>query len=204
MKINKLTREICIISLLIILSIYVYAIDPSAPTSINNISSHSPNTTAGHELNTSGGSITTLNINATTVNLKWKGYVGNVSGELALLDSTLSALYKWDLVTITGEIYATRNSSLLSWDSIECATLSVIADEQVALNITSNSSDSINNTFDTTTHDEFYVGSTKISSNSCRAIALNVNNTVQTDDFQEILLTDGSSLIYTSLLENLL
>jgi hypothetical protein len=202
MKINKLRKGIGILVLFLVLPFLAYAFEPSAPNDIVNVSTESPTPAAGYMLNNSGGIITTLNINATTQNYRWKGFVGNISGQLALLDSSLSSLYSWDFTTITGEIYATRNSSIVDWDSIACASGPIISAEQTALNITTSSIDSINNTFNGATHDEFYSGMTQISSDSCPATALNVNNTEQSTDFQEILLTDGSSLIYSSVLEN--
>ena len=198
---NKLKAGMGIL-ILLILPLLAHAFEPSAPTSIVNVSTESPTPTAGYLLNNSGGTISTLNINATTQNYRWKGYVGNISGELALLDSSLSSLLSWDVTSSTGEVYATRYSSTVDWDNIACASDAIIATEQTALNITDSNVDSINKTFDTATHDEFYAGITQVSSNSCPAIALNVNNTKQSTDFQEILLTDGSNLVYTSLLEN--
>ncbi|MBS3142879.1 hypothetical protein J4464_05835 [Candidatus Woesearchaeota archaeon] len=197
-----LINGLWILMLILLGGIIVAQSDPSAPTAIQNVSTMTTTPSPGAVMNSTGGSILTLDINATTQNYRWKGFVGNVTGELALLDSALNRLVTWNVQTITGELYATRNSTLITWSAVQCANNSVIAAEQEALNITTTDVDSINTTFSGTTHRGFYIGITQIAANTCRATALNVNNTQQSNYFQEILLSDRGNLIYTSLLEN--
>ncbi len=203
-KVNKKKAVLLVILILLCLSTYsiVYANQPIAPTGIANVSIEAPVQAEGYVLNTSGGTITNADINATTQNFRWKGFVGNISGKMALMDGSFSALFSWDIVTVSGEIYATRSPSVIDWSTIACADNSMIETEQTALNITTSKEDSINNTFSASTHSQFYVGSVKMSANTCRAITLNVNNTKQSTDFQEVLLKDSSSIVYASLLEN--
>ena len=191
----------CMILLVLILLPISIAFAPTAPDIINS-TERSINPEAGWMLNNSGGTITTLNLNATTQNYRWKGFVGNINGEFALMDSSSSSLYDWDVTTISGEIYATRNNSIINWADVSCATDSIVEDEQDNLSISTSNFDSINNTFNQQAHDEFYVGYVKITQDSCKTTALNVNNTEQTEYFQELLLTDGNNLIYASLLED--
>ena len=188
--------------LFLLAAIAASAIEPSAPTGISVVRNESPNPTVGGLLNTSGGTIATVSLNVTTQNYRWKGYVGNITGTLALQDSSLSSLFSWDIVTTTGEIYATRNSSLPDWESIDCVTDGILSTEEDALNITTTEVDSINQTFGLYLHDAFYIGSIAMDQDSCRSVALNVNGTIQASDFQEVLLTDGVILIYAALIEN--
>lgn len=154
---------------------------------------------------TAGGSFTTLILNATTQTPRWKAYVGNVTGKFLLRDASNSTIYDWNITAVAGEIYTSRNSSI-TWTSIQCAQNSTIAVEQTGLNITGTKVDSINLTFNTTTHKKFYVGTKLVSNSTCRAIATYVNNSRQaaTENatFQEVLLDDTQSLVYTTILEN--
>ena len=159
---------------------------------------------AAAELTTAGGSFTTMVLNITQQNARWKAYVGNVTGEMVLADSNDRRIYDWDLVTITGEVFASRSNDL-NWTNIGCVSDSILSNEEDFLNITTSDTDSINQTFDQTTHKEFWVGSTYIQNSSCRAIATYVNEQEQvvSEDakFQEILLDDNSNMVYATVLE---
>ncbi len=200
MRLNKLL----LITAIIFLAVFLFnaIAEPSAPTTINVGSNFTANVSVGALLNTSGGIISTVTINTSTINYKWKGFVGNITGTYGLLDSSLNSLFTWEIATLTGEVYATRNSSLINWANIGCMGNNILSYEQKELNITDSDIDSINRTFSGTTHSQFYVGTTQIAQNTCRAVGLNVNNTIQSSTFQEVLLTDGSNLVYTALIEN--
>ncbi len=201
-KMSTPVKRLALILAVIALSVVVSSYTPNAPDNITVVRNDSAAITTGYVLNTSGGTISEINITATTQNQRWKGYVGNVSGELALLDSSSNSLFTWSLETITGELYATRNSSTLNWADVACADAGIITEEESALSITAANEDSISNTFAGSTHESFYAGSKQINQDQCPAIALNVNNSGQSTYFQEVLLTDNSNLIYVSLLEN--
>jgi len=201
MRNDKLVKSMMILVVLLLTIAYAQTY-PSAPTNITNNTIDTPAQTQGTLFNATGGSISNLTINTTNQNYRWKGYVGRVNGIVALTDASSNSLYDWTIETISGEVYATRNSSIPDWDNIECASNSAVINEQEALNINTTTFDSINRTFNGTTHNSFYVGISEISSDSCRAIALNVNSTRQYSDFQEILLSDGAQLIYAGLIEN--
>ena len=67
--------------------------------------------------------------------------------------------------------------------------------------------DSLNRTFNMTTHKSFYAGTNQIAASSCPSVALYINDTVQTPaedaTFQEVLLMDSSeSMVYVSILED--
>ncbi len=156
-------------------------------------------------INTSGGSFTTLNFNATTQNTRWKAYVGNVTGKLVLDDANNRTIYDWEPTAIAGEVYATRNNSI-DWSRINCSNSSVILAEEAFLGHNSSNIDSISRTFNETAHGSFYVGNRFIQANSCNSTYTYVNSTRQSrslnSSFQEILLDDDGSLVYTTLLEN--
>jgi hypothetical protein len=173
---------------------------PSAPDSMVNVSSSSPAATGGYELNTSGGTITTVNINATTQNPHWKAYVGNISGRLALQDAGSNAIYDWNITSMEGEVYATRESGIVAWDSVVCANQTHISDEESALNLTSSDPDSISSTFFHKSHASFYAGLVPVAENTCNSTNLYVNSAASSD-FAEVLLYDGRYMVYAALIE---
>ena len=174
---------------------------PSAPDVMLNVSNQSPAPTGGYLSNTSGGTITTVNINTTTQNPHWKAYVGNITGSLALSDASGNSVYDWGITSMEGEVYATRKSSVVDWSSIVCANATHIQAEETALNMTSSSEDSILNTFNQTSHPGFYAGLTSVAADSCNSTNLYVNSAASSD-FAELLLYDGADVIYASLIED--
>jgi hypothetical protein len=127
-------------------------------------------------------------------NLRWKGYVGNVTGTLSLDDAANFTIYDWDLTSFTGEVYASRYSNL-SWSSVSCAPGGLIQNESSFYGMTQ-SADDINSTFNWSVHKAFNVGTTTINANTCNSTVTNINDTRQTptasSPFQEILLRDTS------------
>ncbi|MFH1133643.1 MAG: hypothetical protein V1735_04070 [Nanoarchaeota archaeon] len=176
------------------------ALTPQAPVSMDFVSNTSPAPGIGLVVNTTRGYINYVTLNATTQTFRWLGYVGNISGTVALSDASENKLYAWDVSNVRGEIYATRNSSTVAWGDIRCANESNITNEQGALSFESDDPDSINRTFNSTTHRSFYVGEVLIGADTCRSTALYSNSTAQADFYQEILLTDGPKMIYTGLI----
>lgn len=192
-----------IISLIVLLLIPIsYAqLQPNAPDTMTNITSQSPSAEAGYAMTTAGGTITTVNINATTQNPHWKAYVGNISGKLALQDGSSNAVYDWNITSTEGEIYATRKSTIVEWNSITCANTAQIQSEETSLNMTTSSEDSIANTFNKKQHAGFYAGLTQVTQNTCNSTNLYVNS-AESNDFEEVLLYDGSYMVYVALVEN--
>ena len=178
---------------------------PEGPT-VTYINNQTNTPDAATVINTTGGSITTITLNATTQNIRWKAYVGNVTGIMTLEDTTGSAIYNWATTYPNGEVYATRKETTVSWTNIACANLSHIENENRAINHT-NLEDNITATFSSVVHDIFYVGTSAITSNSCRSVHTYVNSTAQSSLFEEVLLYDGTddtngNIVYASLLEN--
>lgn len=200
-------RTSIFLGILLAIAIVLSALPGHAVDGVTILSNttESPAPQSAASLTTAGGSFTTLLLNATSQTMKWKAYVGNVTGQLQLQDASDFTIYDWALTSIPGEVYASRNNSI-SWSQIQCAQNSTIGSEEVQLNINTLDVDSINRTFSNTTHQAFYVETTLISASSCRAIATYKNNARQspsaTADFQEILLDDTSHLVYATILEN--
>lgn len=179
---------------------------PAGPSLTYVLNSTAATVTANRSIDAKG-TITVLNMTLTQQDYKWKAYVGNVTGSLALDDANAKSIYDWSLAAVTGEVYVTRASSV-SWSQISCVNQSVINAEDAALGISSASIDSINSTFNYTAHKSFLVGTLNITNSSCRSTATYINDARQTVDesafFQEVLLKDNasSSLIYTTLIDN--
>ena len=178
---------------------------PEGPT-VTYINNQTNTPDAATVINTTGGSITTITLSATTQNIRWKAYVGNVSGTMTLEDASGSTIYNWATTYPNGEVYATRKETTVSWTNIACANLSHIENENRAINHT-NLEDNITATFSSVVHDIFYVGTSAITSNSCRSVHTYVNSTAQSSLFEEVLLYDGTddtngNIVYASLLEN--
>lgn len=154
---------------------------------------------------TAGGSFTTMNLNITAQTLRWKAYVGNATGVLTLDDANNKSIYDWTPSALTGEIYASRSSSV-SWNIIGCAQPVNITNEETALNINSSKADSINSTFNQSVHRGFFVGTVNVSQSGCPAISTYINDTRQATStgalFQEVLLSDNSSVVYATLIED--
>ncbi len=176
---------------------------PAGPTILSNRTDNS-SPRAAAQITTAGGSFTTISINASTQTPRWKAYVGNVTGRLDLADSTNKSIFDWTLASVSGEVYASRNSSI-DWSTIRCANSTTIIAEQDELNMTLGTSDSINRTFAYTIHRSFYVGTTQIQNSTCRSLHTYVNGTAQAPTenavFQEMLLMDNvRRVVYTTLI----
>ncbi len=203
---NIKTRWFFIGLLAIILSSsFIWAL-PAGPV-INYVSNSTAASVSANRSTDAKGTITTVTLDSNQQDYKWKAYVGNVSGKLALDDATTSTIYDWTLGTPSGEVYVTR-ASTVSWDDVVCANDSVITAEQTVLGMTGADADNINRTFNYTAHQSFLIGTNNITQNSCKNTATYVSDSPQVVDenalFQEILLADSltGSLIFTTIIED--
>ena len=175
---------------------------PYGVSSVTNLRNETWTAPSTKLVNTTGGSISVIVLNATSQNLRWKAYVGNVSGSYVLADSSGSRIFDWTMTNPTGEVYATRYSGTLNWSNIQCAQKSHVEAENIALGHNS-VDDNITATFNRTEHSLFYVADRIFENNECNHTAFTyVNNQTQTSRFDEILLYDGSHLVYTTLIES--
>ena len=176
---------------------------PSGPESINTIQSQRGNVTnSAVSVTAQAGNVTELDITATQITTAWQGFYGNISGNIVLQDSSGNNFYNWSgLGAISGEVYASRNDSVV-WGSIGCINDTEISSENTYLGKTTADPDDITNTFNTSSHPEFDVGTTTISSNACNSTNAFINTGQSATDFYQVLLADGSSnIVYTTLID---
>src|SRR3989338_3034243 len=144
--------------------------EPSGPT-ITFMNNETKATSGAATINTSGGSITTVILNTTTQNLRWKAYVGNVTGTLTLDDAS--------------------DNTIFDWTGINCSNSTHITNENKAINHT-NRDDNITATFSQQLHSGFYVGTRQILANTCKSLHTYVNSTSQNSRFEEVAMYDGA------------
>jgi hypothetical protein len=194
-----------LILFVLLLSTIQYTFGQPAGADFSNNITETKTPYAAESLNTSGGTFTTVVFNSTTQNLKWKAYAGNVSGALVLDDGEDYSIYEWTLTALTGEVYASRASSI-TWSGITCADSTDISTEEIAMNHTSSSVDSIVNTFNNDVHQEFYVGTVNVAQSTCNTTYTWVNDSAQseslTNPFQEMLLHDGTNMVYSTFIND--
>lgn len=152
-------------------------------------------------LGAQGGNVTGLNIHALTVTQSWQGYYGNVTGTVTLQDSRNYTFYNWSAAQPSGEIYATRNSSV-SFADINCSGLANLTNEETFLGQSASDPDSVRNTFNRLVHPSFTVGSMTIPANNCNSTNGYVNNNSQTGNFVMVLLNNKHNMIYTTIINN--
>lgn len=174
---------------------------PTGPGSLDITANEtSAGNTAGGFVNVSGGIISSINISATIQNPHWKAFVGWIDGKFTLDDSSGSTIYDWTLSTVTGEVYATRASGTANWGSVSCANAAEITAEDLALDHTGE--DNITSTFTPASNlQPIVVAGTTISAGACSATNTYVDNVTQSGVFEEVILHDGSNIIFTTVLE---
>jgi len=215
------------LSLLIILILTSTPLLQAAPNGASITAGPSERVSSGQASNHSAlaGNITELTIFAGDgASQSWQGYYGNVSGGLSLGDNSDNIMYNWSLVTPSGEVYASTNSSV-TWANIQCLNFSATGtytDEsgnggttnQDGTNATileneygfsSSDLDGIDETFAVNNHDLFYTSSLEFSADECKSLQL-FNNESQVEDgsFEEIILYEPvtKSVVFTSILED--
>ena len=198
----KILRVVVILLLGFLVAWNVMA-EPTGPSNINPISSSRYPVTSASNNSAIAGNVTELNFESNSVTNTWQGYYGNISGSIKLGDSNNNTLYDWSSASPTGEIYATRSGATPAWGTIACADATQIAAEDTALGVDQViDQDSVNRTFlSGASFNTFFVGNLNINSTqNCYSVNLH-NSTGPSSDFQEVLLHDGSTLVYTALLK---
>jgi hypothetical protein len=217
-RLNTLFLISVVSILLSILLTAVYAI-PSGPT-VTILSNETKNATPGTLVNSSingtispGGYIFTTNLQSVQQNVRWKAYVGNVTGTLTLDDASDNTIYQWTLTSVAGEVYATRSSGIINWTGINCTWISdgrynatdgldnsnrtPEHDENVALSHTG-LDDNITATFTNTNHSSVVIGSQIIGKNECFTVQTYQRDASQVfadsdnANFTQIILYDGA------------
>jgi hypothetical protein len=192
--------------LLFVVVLFLFSFVSSLPEgpSLSEMTNSTKTSSPAVMINTSGGYISTVNLSLFSQNVRWKAFVGNVTGSFSLEDASGSMIYDWSLTTIGGQVYATRNdTSSIAWTSIVCASTAVVESENAALNHTG-SIDNITATFSSGDHFGFSVGGQVIADNACdHSLYTYDDSGSQTSFFSEVIVTDGASgLIYVTKIED--
>ena len=207
----KIKKEFKLLLLLLGFALYVtflinftYAVPTGA--GLTNISTESY-VVSPQNRQDRGGTITTITLSANQQDSAWKAYVGNISGKLVLKNSGGWSIYEWNMnsTSLTGSVFVTR-AGTVTWTSIRCANSTFVDSEQTFFGMNTVDSDSINKTFNFTTHKSMTIsGVGAISSSTCPSTATYVNGTAQTvaetSKFQEILLTDTTNMVYGTFID---
>ncbi len=195
---------LCAFALLVLLGAFTASATPIGPTTLQVLGSGSRSMpeTSNSTIGAQGGNVTQVNIDALSVTKSWQGYYGNITGNIHLDNALNQSFYIWGNGTLTGEVYATRNGTVL-WGEVNCSNVTQRDSEDAYLGVIASDGDSAVSTFNVTTHPTFYVGTQSIGNNTCFSTNLFVNGTKSTDSFYEVLLSDNqSTLIYTALIED--
>lgn len=179
---------------------------PEGVTNITILASQQKSPQGGVAIAAQGGNITSLNIASVTQSKAWQGFVGNISANLSLSDAAGSKMYMWNVTNISGELYASRNSSI-NWNNIY-----VVNNCDVDEILTGQGSDRVSKTFDPSANTvNFSVGTIAINSSTACAALPNVNNTKQkqlgSNLFENVILSPQQGTlqnitIYTGILQD--
>jgi len=222
MKVPHLFFVVAIILVLLLVPFSI-SVEPSG-ASVNVISSETTPTGSASTVESIAGNITLVDVfSGSSVTQSWQGYYGNVSGGMRLADAANNPLYNWSVASPSGEIYASTNNTI-TWVNVQCfnftatgtytnengnggttsqygTNMSIIASE---FGFSLNDVDSINNTFSTKNHDEFYTANMHFSADECQSVQLFTDSSQSEDGkFEEVLLyePDTRSIIFTTILE---
>ncbi len=178
-----------ILFLIAVSAVAVIATDPDGAT----ITAGTPQTktpTAPGSILAEGGNVTPANLAASSKTKSWQGFWGNVSGNLTLEDTAADIFYDWNITNKTGEVLASRNSS------IDFTTIAGVEVCTVDEDLTGNGNDATSKTF-TNASVNFEIAGTTITE-ACHTYTF-VSSGAQTTDFEEIITSaTGVTSIYVT------
>ena len=204
------TLLLALVGLVLVLALFNVRAEPQAPTDLSVVTSSRRQASGVATVPAYAGNVTELDIDASIVTQGWQAYYGQVSGTIVLDDANNNSVYTWSLTSPEGEIYATRNDTVINWtaSNIVCANLTHIEAEESALNFNfdgNQDADGINETFTYTTHPGFNVSAEGFEPDECPfTVSTYVNDSAGTRSFNETLLYSSSedTLVYMSLLND--
>lgn len=180
---------------------------PEAPSQFNVTGVSRRDTSApGTNLSVIAGNITTLSIHGLTTTQTWAGVFGNITGTLALSNGANQVMYDWSVANPRGEIFATTavpGVETIHWNLLQCYNLTntdtdhyyTLSRFHTALGVNGTSDmDSINRTFDSTTHRPFYVGTQQFT-NCPKTSLYNASQQKNPNLFQQVLLYNANGYI---------
>lgn len=190
----------CLLSFFLLMLTTLVIATPTGPSSMTIESNTTKQATQGMMVNISGGYIAKMNISASVQNPHWKAFVGDISGSFTLDDASGSTIYNWSSFSSDGEVYATRESGPIDWTTIACANAGQITSEETALSHTQE--DNISSTFSSTNSQIFAIANNPvITPGQCSSLNTYVNNVSQSTDFEEIIIDDGTYIVYVTTIE---
>ena len=186
-------------------AIHFILADPQGPDAVNISANETSSIPGSKMINISGGRVATMNLTSTVQDPRWKAFVGYVNGKFTLQDSSGSTIYDWQLTnSITGRVYSTRQSGVITWSAINCSNITTLNQENINMNET-NPNDNLTKTFNYSagaTHSGFYVGARYMPANTCPTLNTYVGNFTQDTHFEENALYDGANIVYATTIEN--
>jgi hypothetical protein len=216
-----LKEAILLVGVLVLSVSYVLAAGSSTPLGPDTItvSESGRNTKNGSAVTipAEAGNVTALVIDDIRITESWQGYYGNITGTITLDDANNFTMYDWSLPNPKGEVYAS-NGSNVNWGSVYCinvsqegqnpvrpdGSVSNINGSQIELNFGINETDvdGLNETFNDTYTDTvgFRVGSITIDVEDGCSLAHPFANEGHNTDWNELLLSDNNTLIFTALI----
>lgn len=216
-KLNE--KKVCFICVVLFFILFIVThviampVSPTITVLKNTTKLNAPGTMINSTINGSispGGFIFTISLNSRQQNLRWKAFVGNVTGTFVLEDSAQYALYEWTVASIAGEVYATRSSTPINWSRINCSWVgegvtgynesnrTIEELENKALNHTS-PDDNITATFTYVNHSQMVIGGVVIGKDECFSIhtwqkgAAQSYNDSDNANFTQLILYDGTN-----------
>ena len=207
------------LGIFILLTSFVFAVSsqPQGPTGFRTAgSSRYQNNSNAVVIQADAGNVTALIINNTRNTEAWQGYYGNITGKVTLSDANNQTLYDWSLPNPTGEVYAS-NGSGVTWSKVYCMNVSYLRgvnnsgsvvysvnSTQIELlyGINVTDVDGLNETFNDTYTSVlgFKTGATSFTTSNGCSLTHPYTSTIYSNAWEELLLSDNESIIFTSLI----
>ncbi|MDD9954100.1 MAG: hypothetical protein OXR66_07235 [Candidatus Woesearchaeota archaeon] len=206
----KTENKATVTTILMVAAIMLFAAnfataEPAAPESLTEVASSSRDLSelSAQSLEARGGNVTEVNINALSITQSWQGLYGDISGEITLDDGSNNTFYNWSTTSVSGQVYATRASSI-TWSNVNCSTAVNITSEETYLGHVAADGDSVTNTYSLTTHPGFNVTTgAEIFTDTCPSTNAFTNNASQSADWVQVLLHDQTdNVVYSTLIND--
>jgi hypothetical protein len=220
---NTIQNFALILTSLFILIVFtgVVSASPQGPANFSVISSgRNSMSTSAPMVQAKAGNITAIVMDATRITQAWQGYYGNISGTIVLDDGFNFTMFDWSLPSPSGEVYSS-NGSNVDWTKIYCLNTSGLRNQsgsrendifynanstQIELDFGVNNTDTdgLNETFNDTYIDPigFRVGEITIDIEDGCSLSHTHTNQVDSNDWQELLLSDNESIIFTTIIRD--
>lgn len=173
-------RVFTILAILALLSVAVAAQVTPDGASVAPGDPETKSTLTPESVAAQGGNITPVDLAGETQTQNWQGFYGNVSGNLTLQDSDGDELYNWPVSNLSGEVFASLNSTF-DW-----TTVAGVTDCQTDEVITGIGNDRVNETYFPNSSVSFSVAGTSIT-DACQTFTF-VSSAAQSTDFEAIIL----------------